>query len=1022
MGMKWGKAIVICLCLSLFTVLARAQGGNQGSMTGTVVDPSGALIPEAVITATHRTTGSTYTTHTNEEGVFQFAILPVGMYQVTANKQGFATAKYNEVEVTVGAKLNLAMALTLTATVDVVSSTKVPIVEATRTQVSSTVNERAVANLPANGRNFIDFVLLTPGVNKDTRPGDISFAGQRGTFNSLVVDANDNNQLFQGQTLGRTGSGRAPYQFSQDAVQEFQVNSNGYSVEFGRASAAVVNVITKSGGNAYHGTAFEFFRDRGLNAIDPIYGMQLAAASAASQPAPIRPGYHYNQFGGNFGGPVRKNRLFFFFDYDGQRNNTGNPVLVTLPTPANPNQAAAVAYLAARDGSYTRTFNQDVFLGKTDYTLNDRNVFSVRYNAQRFTGLAQENASATSSYEHSGTSLVNTDTLGVQETATISQTLINIGRFSYQRDNEPGSANSNNAEALVRNAGITLLSVGRNAFDPRDTNIHRQEYGDTLYWLHGHHSFKFGGDILHDNMQNVFPGNFSGSYTFVSLDDLGKSLLGLPVTGAGDTLIEAYPGAGTTGATTNPNVYQLAGFAQDDWRLRSNLTLSLGVRYDLERVNQPTVQNPAALAIGIDTSKINNDTKDWAPRVGFAWQPFTDKQWVVRGGSGIFYGNTNGLLYSTAMANNGINVQTLTFKASAATPLPAAYPNTTCGAPVAVAGCPLPAGAALPLPSISVFQGNYQQPYSVQFNLGTEYALSKDLSLFVGYLGVHGVHLQRTRDINEPTTEVPTPITVSTTGQVLTYNKLTGPKPFAGFDRIFQFESNASSIYRGLTVQLNKRFARDFQASVAYTWSHVIDDNPDATAVVANTDDTKLAYDPNHLAWDRASGNDDMRHRLVVNGVWQIGYARNLHNRYVKALADGWEVSGIFTGQSGLPYSALVNADLNGDENSRSERAPGFGRNTFNMPAIYSLDPRVTRNIKISERAKLQLIAEAFDVLNHSNFTSVRTAYYALTAGKLVPQTVSAVGINAFGVPTAANIEAQGNVGRVFQLAAKITF
>jgi outer membrane receptor protein involved in Fe transport len=968
-------------------------------------------------------TGTAYTATTNEEGLFRFAILPVGIYQVTANKQGFVTAKYSGVEVTVGAKLNLRLAMTLTANVDtVVLSSSVPIVESTRTQVSFTVNERSVADLPANGRNFIDFVLLTPGVNKDARPGDISFAGQRGTLSSLTVDGTDNNNEFQEQTLGRTGSGRAPYQFSQDAVQEFQVNTNGYSVEFGRAAAGVVNVITKSGGNAFHGTAFEFFRDRGLNAVDPIYNMQLGAAIAAGQTLPIRPGYHYNQFGGNFGGPVLKNRLFFFFDYDGQRNNTGQNVLVNLPVPANPNQTAAVNYLAARDSNYTRTFNQDVFLTKVDYTLNDHNQLSTRYNGQRFTGLAQENASATSSYEHSGTSLVNTDTLNVQETFTKSQSLVNIGRFSYQRDDEPGSANSINAEALVRNAGVTVLSVGRNAFDPRATTITREQYGDAVYWLRGHHSFKFGGDILRDNILNSFPGNFSGSYTFASLDDFGKSLLGLPVTAAGNSLIEAYPGIGTTGATTHPNLTQYAGFAQDDWRLRSNLTVSLGVRYDLETIAQPTVQNPAALAIGIDTSKINNDTKDFAPRAGFAWQPLSNRQWVLRGGSGIFYGNTPGLLYGTAMSNNGVNVQTLTFKASALTPLPAAYPNTTCGAPVAVAGCPLPVGAVLPLPSISAFQSNYQQPYSIQYNLGSEYALSKDLSIFVGYLGVHGVHLQRTRDINEPTTEVATPITVSTTGQVLTYNKLTGPKPFAGFDRIFQFESNASSIYHGLTVQMNKRFASGFQASVAYTWSHVIDDNPDATAVVPNTDDTKLSYDPNHLALDRASGNDDMRHRVVVNGVWELGFARNLHNHFVKALADGWELSGIFTAQSGLPYSPLVNSDLNGDENSRDERAPGFGRNSFNMPAIFSLDPRITRNIRIREKAKLQLIAEAFNAFNHSNITTVRTTYYALAAGKLVPQTVTAAGINAFGVPSAANIEGQGNVGRVLQLAAKITF
>lgn len=1015
--------MLYCLWLGLVAQQALAQGGNQGSIMGTVTDPSGASISSAALTATNVATGTKYAATSGDEGVFHFAVLPVGTYEIAASKQGFVTAKYYGIAVSIGAKMNLRLTLQPSASTEsVVLQSSVPIVEATRTQMSASVNERAVSSLPTNGRNFIDFVLLTPGVSKESRPGDISFGGQRGTLNSLTVDGTDNNNNFQGQTLGRTGSGRAPYQFSQDAVQEFQVNTNGYSVEFGRAGGAVVNVITKSGTNAYHGTVFEFFRDRGLNAVDPIYAMQLASALATPGSAiPVRPGYHFHQFGGNFGGPVIKNRLFFFFDYDGQRNNTGQPIVVTLPVPANQFQTAAVNYLAARANNYTRTFNQNVYLGKVDYNLNDRNQVSGRYNMQRFTGLAQENANTSSAYEHSGTTLVKTDTFNLQETATLTQSLVNIGRFSYQRDDEPGGANSINPEAQVKNGGVTLLTIGRSSFDPRATTITRQQYGDTLYWLRGRHSFKFGADVLRDSVLNFFPGNFSGSYTFNSLDDFGKSLLGQPVTAPGNSFTEAYPGAGTTGATTHPDLVQYAGFVQDDWRLWSNFTLSLGVRYDLETVKQPSIQNPAALAIGIDTSKIHNDTGNWAPRAGFAWQPLNGKQWVIRGGYGLFYGNTPGLMYGTAMANNGINVQTLTFTATPSVPLPASYPNTTCGVPVDKAGCPLPTGATFPAPTIYAFQPDYQQPVVQQFNFGTEYALASNLSISVNYLGVHGTQLQRTRDINLPAAEVPASIQVGNTGPFLFYNKFPSPlvRPFSSFGRIFEFESNAGSLYHGLTVQANKRYSHGFQTSVAYTWSHIIDDAPDGTAVVPNTDDAKLNYDPNNLWLDRATGSTDVRHRLAVNGVWELNYANGIHNAILRNLAQGWELSGILTAQSGLPYTALVSSDLNNDGNSRSERVPGFGRNTFNMPAIYSLDPRITRTIRINEKASIKLIGEAFDVLNHSNFTNVRTTMYSVSAGKLQPQTS---GINAFGVPSAANIASQGNVGRVLQLAAKVTF
>src|SRR6185312_14540117 len=195
-------------------------------------------------------------------------------------------------------------------TIEVTS--EAPIVETTRTQVSSTVGARSVRDLPVNGRNFIDFVLLTPAVTKDVRTGDISFAGQRGTLNSLTVDGADDNNTFFGQTTGRTGSGRAPYQFSQDAVQEFQVNSNGYSAELGHAGGAVINVITKSGTNKFHGTGFEFYRDRGLAANDPINKLNNALLGLAP---PAKPAYHFHQFGGDIGGPIIKDRAFFFFDY-----------------------------------------------------------------------------------------------------------------------------------------------------------------------------------------------------------------------------------------------------------------------------------------------------------------------------------------------------------------------------------------------------------------------------------------------------------------------------------------------------------------------------------------------------------------------------------------------------------------------------------------------------------------------------------------------------------------------------------
>src|SRR6266481_7268815 len=429
-----------------------AQVGNQGTIQGTVVDQTGAVVPGAEIVATRTATAATFTTTTTSDGFFEFPILPVGTYDLQVKRSGFTTLTDKGVELHIGAKLNLKLELKLSGKEEtVVVEGEAPLVETTRTQVSSSVNDLTVSNTPANGRNFIDFVLLTPGVNRDVRGGDLSFAGQRGTLNSLTVDGTDNNNTFFGQTLGRTGSGRAPYQFSQDSVQEFQVNTNGYSAELGRAGGAVINVITKSGTNQFHGTGFEFFRDRGLNATDPI----AKAQGKAKQP------YHFNQFGGNIGGPVLKDRLFFFFDYDGQRNITQNLVLpisgcATSSTDAN--ITAACTYLLARSASWTSGFNQDVYLGKADWHINSNELLSVRINSQRFTGANLENGGSTNSLEHTGAAIVISDTISGQLTSTLSPRFVNEFRAAYVRDNEPGQANSANPEASVLNGGQAQLT------------------------------------------------------------------------------------------------------------------------------------------------------------------------------------------------------------------------------------------------------------------------------------------------------------------------------------------------------------------------------------------------------------------------------------------------------------------------------------------------------------------------------------------------------------------------------------
>ncbi len=1014
------RALVFLAALFL---AATTWAQTSGTVSGSLLDQTGAGIAGASVTAKNTATGATFAATADETGYFQFPVLPAGNYEITAEKSGFSKAVQKKVEVTVGARISLSLTMSIASQAESITITEeTPLIETTRTQVSSTVNDRAVASLPVNGRNFIDFVLLTPGVTRDPRSGDISFAGQRGTLNSLTVDGSDNNNTFFGQTAGRTGSGRAPYQFSQDAVQEFQVNSNSYAAEFGRAGGAVINVITKSGSNDFHGTAFWFYRDRSMNATDLIN----RNAGRAKSP------YHFNQFGGNVGGPIAKDRAFFFFDYDGQRNTQPNLVTLNLPTgfvATTAEETAALAYLTARANSWQRNQDQNVYLVKGDWHINPNHLFTARWNNQRFTGAGFENGGNQNSFEHTGASLVRTDTLTFSLTSSLSSNWVNVARVSWMRDKEPGQANSDNPEATVLQGGQTVLTVGRNFFSPRETTIKRWQWADNLAYARGRHTYKFGVDIVRDDILNFFPGNFSGGFRFDSLDNFGRSLAGLPLSGTGSSLTQAFAGSGTTGPLTNPDITELGFFAQDEWRPRSNLTVTYGLRYDQQRVAQPSTLNSAAtlLAAGVRTDRINIDTNNWGPRVGVAWTPWSDQKLVIRSGYGLFHGRTPSILTGTAHSNNGINVQTLQFT-SATTPVIPSYPNNICGAPTASPNCSAPAGGTVQQPIIFAFSPDFAQPLVQQFNFGGEYEFVRDWSVSISYLAVKGTHLPRTRDINLNANFVNASLPIAGTSTVLTFQQHTGARPIAGFGRILQFESTANSIYHGASFQVNKRFSRNYQLLASYTWGHAIDDTPDATAVVpGGSDDAKIVqYNPLPFL-DRADSINDQRHRFVLSGAWDLNYAGGL-NPVARAILGGWELSAIYTAQSGQPYSGLVNFDLNSDGNNRSDRTPGLPRNTFRLPSTFTLDPRVTRNFRVAEDYKLQFIFEAFNIFNHGNVYEVNRTQFSRSTS------TSATGCNAptgplnpclvpqaaFGTPVSPIVPYAGP--RIIQLAAKFIF
>jgi len=993
---------ILVLFLALIPLSVFAQSSN-GSISGTVTDDTGAALPGVTVTAANVATGQSRVVVSNNTGHYEIALLPAGDYSLIAELSGFQTQRAPKVTVNVGtdATLNLKLRAGIAESVTVTAAA--PLVETTKSEISSVVNETAIANLPTNGRNFIDFVLTTPGVVRDPRSGDISFAGQRGTLNSVVVDGADNNNTFFGQSLGRTGSGRAPYQFSQDAVKEFQVNANAYSAEFGRAGGAVINVITKSGTNAVTGSVFDFYRDKKYRDLDYINRLRENVTGVTI----AKPPYHFDQYGFSVGGPIVHDKHFFFANYDAQRNSIPN--VTTLGITAVPSNVpaadlaaaqAAFNFLQTKAIPYDQKQNQNVYLIKTDHELLSNDHLSLRFNRQAFTGANFENGGLQSSPEHTGNSLVNTNTFSLVNTTVLSSALFNEVRGQYAKDREPGAANSADPEATIRQGTSTVLVIGRNSFSPRETTIKRKQIADSITYVLSNHTFKGGFDWNQDKIFNFFPGNFSGVYTFNSLADFTNKK---PA-----SYLQNFPGDGTAGGTTYPDLTDKSLFLEDEWQLNPSLTFNAGLRWDKQEIAQPSVQNPdpALLAAGLDTSRIHQDNNNIAPRLGIAWTPGNSHDLVVRAGYGVFYGRTPAIMVGTAHSQNGIQVLSIQFPTS----LFPVYPGRYDTLPTALRSLPQ---------NIFVFDPNFQNPKVQQSSFGVERGLTSDISLGLTYQYVKGDDLPRTADIN-----VANPITVTSTvnGQPVSFTRYTA-KRFPTFNRVLEFQSNAHSKYNGATIDLQKRFSHNWQARLAYTYSKAKDDRPDATIVVPGVDDSREAQDALNPGAEWAYADTDVRHRIVLSGVWNLAYADNL-NGIAHALLSGWSFSGIASYQSGQPLSSIVSNsgftstvnDLNNDGNRANDRVPGVGRNTLRKPSQVSIDPRITRDIALRGSFHLQLIAEAFNITNRSNVSNVRnTAYsYNITNNAFTP---------ASSDPLTGYLSPSAVAGpRTYQFAAKILF
>jgi outer membrane receptor for ferrienterochelin and colicin len=931
-----GRFLSFCTALIVLTCIlgqsARAQAGlGNGRLEGDTIDTSGAAIPGATVTVKNVATGISFQRTTNADGSFTVIALPPGAYEVTIEKQGFKKTVVRDVAVHVGTTSTIRPQLAVGTAETVISvSAEAPLVDSTQSAVSSVIRQNSISQLPLNGRNFTDFVLLTPGASTDGDFGMVSFNGLAGNYNNYTVDgANDNNAFFA-QQIGRTS---IPYQFSEDVIQEFQVTSSGFEAEFGQAGGGVVNTVTKSGENQFHGDGYYYVLDSAFNANDAIN-----KAEGISKPHNRR-----QQFGTTLGGPLKKDHLFWLANYEGQVRNepltvNSGPGTDNLPPgflAANPDLAAQVNAAA---GSFPRSFNQNTAFGKVSGVLNDKNTFDLTYNFQRFRSPHGYFNTPTSTGD--GLSLTDGATshfLQFTLQTAFNSTTANELRVHFGKDTHfdlPATAPTGPA-VTIQNPDSGFV-FGGNRFQ-LSTSDRRWEFSNNLTKILGHHTLKAGVDININHDIDYFVYGPKGEYRFASLPDVA--------TGNFELYLQSF------GESTVPfTVPTYSFFAQDQFRATERLTLNYGVRYDLQSLAQPGKCNPALTL----TCKVPFSKNDFAPRFGFAYALDKNRNTVVKGAFGLFYVPVDLLDNSEALVNNGVLRQFLVVVGPAfgnSSPL-VNYPNSLSSFPSDAGGTP----------SAVVFTPNFRSPYVEQGSLSVEHEFGHRTALSVGYVYTHGLQLlgnsngvtrQANGNFGYDLNLVP-PSLQPQYGGSFTTDTVTLPNghsyvvpDFEAIDGILSsdfgpinaVDNSGKSIYHGLQVSLRHQ-SDQFSGGIAYTFSK-------------NIDQGTGYFNQFDIPAQRGLSQLDQTHRLVLTGVWSPEWR----------MTKGFTFGSVMTFASGRPYTAVFDtSQLN------FSIVPGEGYDSFRGPGVNTIDLNLARTLKFREHMSLKFLAEAFNVLNHPNF------------------------------------------------------
>lgn len=1019
------------------SAIAFGQSTVTGAIGGVVTNPNKEVVPNASVTVRNTGTNKEDTATTDDQGRFKVPNLQPGTYSVTINGQGFSPYT-QETTVEIGRETSINAGLSIGpvsgGTIEVTADA--PVINTSQQDFSSNINQTSISELPINGRRWSNFALLTPGAVPDGTFGLISFRGISGLLNNNTIDGGDNNQAFFAEERGRT---RISYSISQSAIREFQVNTSSYSAEYGRSAGGVVNAVTKSGTNDFHGDAFYFQRNNKWGARNPL-ATRTVNIGGVFTPVGFKPVDVRHQFGGTIGGPIVKDKAFFFFSYDEQRRNFPGLSIFSSTSFLNLSAASRTAILArglsstqvdnalnflqSLSGDLPRTGNQRLFLPKLDWNLNSKNTLTATYNRLRWKSPAgiQTQAVNTRARDNFGDDGVNIDSLNLRLASTINNNLINELRYQWGRDNEfqisqpplPGeptnSVGGRSPQTFIQN-GFTF-GIPEFLERPAFPDERRNQIADTVTLTNGSHTFKYGGDVnfVKDIISNLrFSGgefNYTGAnglpdfivdYTNFTTSGAIRALSG----GTNGLCVGSARRAGKCYAGNYNQGFGLLGltmkttdldfFLQDDWRVTPRLTLNLGVRYEYQR--NPSQGN--AIAALPQTRVTVNDRNNIGPRVGFALDINGDGKTSLRGGWGLYYGRViNSTVYNT-LVNTGVGTDRgqRQFSTSATNPPPGCttvvssldncallpiYPNV------------IPASTP-PVGAIQFFSPTFQLPQIHQFDLVFEREIARNTVVSASYLGSFGNSLPNFVDTNlpAPSRVVNVPVVGGQfDGQIYHTPIFTGARPVAGFLQLTEVRSDVFSKYHALVFQANRRLTNGLQFQTSYTLSRSYDNGQSSVTFSSNN----LPFN----AFDQQNENGlsafDRRQKFVTSLIYNTNFFKGSDNKAGKAILNGWTIAPIFNAFSGARYTGTLTGSITPTAYGfASNTTPGGGangsggatrfallpRNYFKQPNIWYLDMRISRRFKITEGTKLELLAEGFNLFNRTQITGVNATIYA---------------------------------------------